>query len=579
MDKKSIIKMASETELPDLVLKNAKIINVFTEQAEQADVAIADGYIVGIGSYCGKKEVDLTGKIISPGFMDGHMHFESSLVTPYEYERAVLPRGTTAVMADPHEIANVAGKAGIDFMLDIAKELSMHAYLLLPSCVPSCPLEESGHCLESESLRPYYTDQQVLGLAEVMNSVGVYSGDEAILRKIEDAEAFGKHVDGHAPGLSGKNLCAYLASGVKTDHECTKAAEALEKLRLGQWIMIREGTAAKNMEALLPLCEPPYYQRCLFVTDDKHSEDLLQEGHMDAVIRKAVSLGVPVIRAIKMCTWNTAQCFGLKGYGAVAPGYHADLVIMDDLEQLAVQQVYINGKLVAENGQMCSFPQHTAWRHWQEKYPVLWKSFNLAPVNQEQLILPELKQKLRILCLHPHEILTSEAVEEITAAQREHNGIDALRDIIKIAVLERHHNTGHTGIGYLHGYGLKKGAVATSVAHDAHNLIVVGVNEADMSLAAERVRTLGGGLVVAANGNILAELPLPIGGLMSDLSIEEVDKRMQKLKAETAKLGVFKDLDPFMTLSFASLPVIPKLRLNTRGLINVELNQFVEVTL
>ncbi len=579
MNKQAIISAAKGDSLPDLVLKGATIVNVFTEQLQTADIAVANGFIAGIGSYKGQREIDLSGKFLVPGFIDAHMHLESSLITPWEYEKAVLPRGTTAVIADPHELANVAGTEGIDFLMSSSADLLMHVYFTLPSCVPASPLDEPGHKLNAADLLPYYERPNVLGLAEVMNAPGVISRDADLMQKIADAEACGKHVDGHAPHLSGPGLSAYIAAGITTDHECSNADEALEKLSLGQWIMIREGTAAKNLESLIPLCQEPYCQRCMFVTDDRHPEELLHEGHMDAIIRKAVSLGVSPITAIKMCTYNTAKCFGLKQYGAIAPGYRADLAVIGSLKDIDVQQVFVGGEQVALRGSLCSEAQRPHTKCGREEYPAVWNSFHMSSVKPECFEVKNLKQRLRVIGLVPHELLTEEIIEEITPEQLANNGIDTSKDIIKAAVLERHHHTDHVGIGFLKGYGLKNGAIAASVAHDAHNLITAGTNHTDMAIAAERVRMLGGGLVVAAQGRVLAELALPIGGIISDLPIEQVNDAMTRLKKAAAELGVSNDIDPFMTLSFASLPVIPKLRLNGRGLIDVKRMEIADISL
>ena len=587
-EKAKRIAAASGRIKPELVLKNAQIVNVFTEQLEQADVAIEDGYIVGIGTYSGQKEVDLSGKILCPGFMDGHIHVESALVTPPEYEKAALVHGTTAIFADPHEIANVSGTDGIDMMLEMSKHLTMHIYYNLPSCVPSAPLEESGCTLGAGELKPYYDNASASGLAEVMNVPGVLGCDEDLLAKIADAQEAGKNVDGHAPGLTGNDLCAYVSAGVKTDHECTSAEEAMEKVRRGQWIMIREGTAARNLETLLPLCEAPYYTRCMFVTDDCYPEYLMQEGHIDAVIRKAVAYGVPAIRALKMASFNPAQCFGLSGYGAVAPGFKADLVVLNDLKDLRVEQVYVNGKLAAEGGKLCGKAAEASGdgrklqagtADLEEKYGNILNSFHMSPVTASQFEMKDLKKYIRVICLKSHELLTGEEIVEVTPEQRLSGGVDLSKDIIKAAVLERHHDTGHIGVGYLKGYGLKRGAVATSVAHDSHNLIVAGVTDDDMAVAAERVRALNGGIVIAADGKVIGELPLPIGGLMSDRSVEEVDGILGALKESAAELGVSQEIDPFMTLSFVSLPVIPQLRLNGLGLVDVIRFDTVDVTM
>lgn len=573
MDLKRIIDVAMAREKADLVLKGASVLNVFTEQLEHKDVAICDGYIAGLGRYSGIEEVDVSGKIIVPGFMDAHMHLESTLLTPAQFERGSLPCGTTAIMADPHEIANVAGTQGIDYIMKLCKDLDMHIYFNLPSCVPAAPLEESGETLEAQDLKPYYHNENVLGLAEVMNSVGVCEGDADLLHKIADAREYGRIIDGHAPFLGGKDLCAYTAAGIRSDHECTDKTEAIDKLARGQWIMIREGTAAKNLNALLPLCKPPYCYRAMFCTDDRHPEDLLREGHLDAIMRKAVSKGISAVHAVQMCTLNTATYFGLKDYGAVAPGYHADIVVLSDFIDFTVEQVYIDGKCVAENGKVLNdnvrpLPENDRILH----------SFHMPKVSPDQLYFKEFKERQRVIRLKRRELLTDEIIIQPTERAIENNGIDTERDILKAAVFERHHDTGHVGVGFIGGYGIKRGAIATSVAHDSHNLIVAGCSEEDIAAAAEAVRQMGGGLVVVEDGKVVESLPLPIAGLMSPLPIEEVNERMKKLKAAAKRLGASDDIDPFMTLAFISLPVIPVLRLNGKGLINVNRQEIVEAT-
>lgn len=573
MDLKRIIDVATGRKKADLVLKGASVLNVFTEQLEHKDVAICDGYIAGLGRYDGVKVIDLSGKIIVPGFMDGHMHLESTLLTPAQFERASLPHGTTAVMADPHEIANVAGTQGIDYIMQLCEKLDIHIYFNLPSCVPAAPLEESGETLEAEDLKPYYEKDNVLGLAEVMNSVGVTEGDEKLLNKISDAKSFDKIIDGHAPFLGGKDLNAYVASGVRSDHECTNAHEAIEKIAVGQWIMIREGTAAKNLNALLPICKPPYCYRAMFCTDDRHPEDIVREGHIDAIIRKAVDKRINPAHAIRMCTLNTAEYFGLRDYGAVAPGYHADIVVLSDFIDFTVEQVYIGGRLVAKDGAVVNdnsipLPDNEKILH----------SFHMREVTPEKIHLKEIKERQRVIGLKKRELLTDEIIIQPTDHGRENNGIDIERDILKAAVFERHHNTGHIGIGFITGYGLKRGAIATSVAHDSHNLIAVGCSDEDIAAAAEAVRKMDGGFAVVENGEVIETLPLPIAGLMSPLTIEETNIRLQRLKEAAKRLGVSDDIDPFMTLGFVSLPVIPILRLNGKGLINVSKQEIVEAT-
>ena len=573
MNLKRIIDVAMARKKADLVLKNASVLNVFTEQLEHKDVAICDGFIAGLGRYDGVEEVDVSGRIIVPGFMDAHMHLESTLLTPAEFERGSLPCGTTAVMADPHEIANVAGADGLDFIMKLCENLDMHIYFNLPSCVPAAPLEESGETLEAEDLEPYYQRDNVIGLAEVMNSVGVCEGDEGLLNKIGDAKKHHKIVDGHAPFLGGKDLNAYVAAGVRSDHECTDAQEAIDKLARGQWIMIREGTAAKNLNALLPICKPPYCYRAMFCTDDRHPGGLLKEGHIDAIIRKAVNKGVAPVHAIKMCTLNTATYFGLRDYGAVAPGYHADLVVLSDFIDFNVEQVYINGKRVAENGRNLNdntvpLPDH----------PKIMDSFHMQAVTPEQLDIGGIKERQRVIRLKKHELLTDEIIIQPTDHAIQNGGIDVERDILKAAVFERHHNTGHIGVGFITGYGIRAGAIATSVAHDSHNLISIGCSDRDIATAAEAVRQMKGGLVVVEDGKVIEALPLPIAGLMCPFTIEETDSIMKKLEKAAKRLGASDGIDPFMTLAFVSLPVIPVLRLNGKGLINVNRQEIVEAT-
>ena len=570
---KRLIDVAIGREQPDLILKGAKVLNVFSERLEEKDVAICGGRIAGLGVYHGDNVVDLSGKYLAPGLLDGHIHLESSLLTPTQFERASLSHGTTGVICDPHEIANVAGTDGIDYMMKLCEPLSMHVWFNLPSCVPACPLEESGEVLEAEQLAPYYDDPRVLGLAEVMNSVGVIDGDEKLLQKLRDARSRGRVIDGHAPFLSAKALCAYAGAGIRSDHECTNAQEAIEKIARGQWIMVREGTAAKNLDALLPICTPPYCYRAMFCTDDRHPEDLLCEGHIDAILRKVVKKGIRPATAVKMATYNTASYFGLTGYGAIAPGYFADLTVFTDLEHFNVEQVYIGGKLAAENGRLVSekpdiLPESEKLLH----------SFHMKPVTREQLALPEIKTFQRVIGLKKHELLTDDMLIQPTEEGIKNGGINLERDILKAAVFERHHNTGHVGVGFIRGYGLKSGAIATSVAHDSHNLIVIGADDDSIVTAAEAVRQMGGGLVVVENGKVTEALPLPIAGLMSDLPIEEVNSRMCALKKAAKRLGVSDDIDPFMTLAFVSLPVIPSLRLNGKGLIDVKHQKIVKVT-
>ncbi len=571
--RKRLIDVASGREPADLVLKGGSVINVFTEEIIKADVAIVDGYIAGVGNYSGLVEDDVTGMVLTPGFMDAHMHIESSLLLPSQFEEVAMPHGTTAVIADPHEIANVAGLRGIDYMMSLAEKIRMRVFFTMSSCVPSNPLEEAGCVLKAEDLRPYYKKDNVVGLAEVMDYFAVNSGEDEVLDKITDALEAGKVVDGHAPGLTGMGANAYAAAGVMSDHECAWDAEAIEKMRTGQWIMIREGTAAKNLDGLLSVCRAPYCNRAMFATDDRHPEDLIAEGHIDNIIRKAIKHGVKPVRAVRMATFNTAQYFGLKDIGAIAPGYKADIVVLSDLKKVRVKDVYIDGKLSASDGDVI-------FRKTEPDLydPVIWESFHMQPVTPDQLRSPELKSKLRSIGLIDHQLLTDEIITDVTDEDRKNGGVNTAKDIIKLAVLERHHNTGHVGIGFLKGYGLKHGAVATSVAHDAHNLITAGTNDEDMALAAETVRQMHGGFAVVRDGEVLAKLALPIAGLMSPMSAREVTDTLVDIKKAVADLGGSYTIDAFMTLAFTSLPVIPVLRLNGRGLINAQTQEIVDVT-
>lgn len=567
---------ATGSKKAELVLKNAQIVNVFTQSVETGDIAIEGGYIVGIGNYEGITEKDLGGAYVCPGFLDGHIHIESSMTSPGEFERAVVPHGTIAVITDPHEIANVAGTAGIRFMMQSAQKLDLDVYFMLPSCVPATDLDESGAELLARDLEPFYADEKVLGLAEMMNAFGVTHGDKGCFEKLVQARSLKKAIDGHAPALSGKELNAYVTAGIRSDHECSDFEEAKEKFARGQWIMIRQGTAAKNLKALMGMFEDPYYQRCLLVTDDKHPGDLIRIGHIDAIIREAVSMGADPIRAIRMGTLNAAAYFGLHDMGAVAPGYKADLAVFDDLRTLNVKQVYKGGKLVAENGKMLHQKEkNTDWS--TEIKERVFHSFHRVPITVEELQLKETTgTHQRVIDMVAHELITKERIEEWKELPGVAPGVDISRDIVKLAAIERHKNTGHAGLGFLGKYGLKKGAVATSIGHDSHNLVIAGVTDEDMVLAGNRVIENGGGLAIALEGKVLADLPLPIGGLMADEPVEVVDEKLEHMKKLSVELGISEDIDAFMTLAFISLPVIPKLRLNTYGVVDVEKHQVVE---
>ena len=568
---KELIEAARGVSISDLVLKNGNILNVFTGEIETGDVAIKNGTIVGIGSYNGREEIDVSDKYICPGLIDGHIHIESSMISPAEFAKAVIPHGTTAVVADPHEIANVAGIEGIEYMIEAAKDLPIDIFYMLPSCVPATGLDESGAVLKAEDLDRFYKETGVRGLAELMNFYGTVRGDEDILDKIVGAVNAGKAIDGHAPGLTGNDLNAYVVAGVGSDHECSSADEALLKLRRGQWIMVREGTAAKNMDKLMPLFDDMYCDRCMVVSDDKHAGDIVEFGHMDYIIRKAVRGGKKASNAVKMTSLNPSRYFGLGKRGAIAPGYIADILVVSGFDLFKVEKVFKNGKLVAEDGVMTEQIESLIK---PEDYPRVYNSFNMDPVKPEDLALKQKGSKKRVIQLVKNEILTSEVIvpSELDISP---TGVQVDKDILKIAVIERHNRTGHIGIGFIKGYGLKKGAIASSVAHDSHNIIVVGTNDEDMAVAANAVLNNNGGLSIAEDGKVLSSMALPIAGLMSEMEATESEDLLIEMKVMAKHMGCEHGIDPFMTLAFTALPVIPKLRILTQGLFDVDTQSYV----
>ena len=561
MKKQYIVNVASGRQKADLVLKNATYVNVFSNELCQGDIAVAKGQIVGMGSYDGEVEVDVSGKIVCPGFIDAHIHLESSLVSPKEFARAVLPHGTTTVITDPHEITNVMGTDGIDYMLQATEGLPIDVRFMLPSCVPATPLDESGANLDYRAIDSFYDHARVQGLAEMMNFVGVVGGDKEVIAKIVAAQAHHKKIDGHAPGIRDKDLAAYIAAGVYSDHECSDMEDAMAKLRNGQFIMVRDGTAAKNLEALVELLKQPYYDRCMFCTDDKHPIDLLEKGHIDYIIKKAISYGVDPITAVKAACHNPARYFALNNRGAIAPGYLADFAIIDNFENFNVEMVFKKGVLTCKNGEVQSFPTPKIDEYLKQRAH---DTFHVAHLNAEDF---HDERPRGVIGLVPGEIVSTD------------NGyasaVDVEKDILKIAVVERHKNTHHIGLGYIQGYGLKSGAVATSISHDSHNIIVVGTNEEDMAFAANRIVENCGGITVVEDGKVLGEVVLEIAGLMSDDSLVTVNNKLEIAKEQAFRLGVSRGIDPFMTLSFMSLPVIPTLRLTTRGVIDVIKQQYI----
>jgi len=541
-------------ELPaDLLLANAKIINVFNGKIEPGNIAICGEKIAGVGDYHKAKEVvDVRGKYIAPGLINGHIHPESSMLDITQYARAVVPRGTTALVTDLHEIANVSGLGGIRYILNRARRLPFDLFLMAPSCVPATSRETSGANLGPEEIGKILKFKECLGLGEVMNFPGVIGGDEAVLKKINLAR--GKIIDGHAPGLGGKALSAYIAAGIYSDHESVSPDEAKEKLQRGMWLMLREGSSEKNLEALLPLVTDKTWQRCMFVVDDRSCLDLLKDGDIDGVVRKAIRLGLEPVRAIQLATINPAEYFRRQGLGAIAPGYMANLIILGDLPGFKIEQVFYQGKLVAEEGKPL-FPTPKADGG-------LTDTVRIKPFTAAALKLPASGKAQPVIEVVPGQITTRKKMEKVRAVP------DLERDILKLVVVERHRATGNIGVGLVSGLGLKKGALASSIAHDSHNIIAAGASDEDIITAIKEIERLKGGLVAAAGGKILARLALPVAGLLSEEPLEVVVSELEKLEKTASGLGT-KLASPFATLSFLALPVIPEIRLTDRGVVEV----------
>lgn len=553
--KQRLIAVAAGREKADLVLKNAKYLNVFSNEFLCGDIAVANGLIAGVGKYDGKTEIDVSGKLVLPGFIDAHIHLESSMVTPAEFAKAVVAHGTTTVITDPHEITNVMGIDGVEYMIQASQNLPIDVHFMMPSCVPATEIDESGAELDCKDIDLYLDNKKVLGLAEMMNYVGVINGDKNVLSKIVTSQAHHKKIDGHAPELSGNDLNAYIAAGVYSDHECSTFENALEKLRKGQFIMIREGTAAHNLKALMPLLTQQYYSRCMFATDDKHPSDLLYGGHIDYIVKQALKNGADPIVALKTATHHAARYFLLNNKGAIASGYLADIVVVNNLEDFNVETVFKRGKLVFD-GEVKDFSVPTVDEKLAEK---CFDTFHLNSVTPSSF---KVDGKLGLIGLVGGELLT----RNLGTADK----IDVENDILKIACIERHKGTNHIGVGYVKGYSLKSGAVATSVAHDSHNIITVGCNDDDIAVAVNAIKDSKGGIAVVENGKIKALLELPIAGLMSDEPLTTVNEKLENAKSSAYELGADKSIDPFMTLSFLSLPVIPSLRITTKGVFDAE---------
>jgi adenine deaminase len=553
---------AARNEVPaDLVLKRGWVVNVFTGAISEKDVAIYDGVIVGVGSgYQGKEEKDIDGKWVIPGLIDGHIHIESSMLVPTCLAAALVIHGTTAIIADPHEIANVMGLEGIRFMLRDSRGIPFDIFFMAPSCVPATHLETAGAYLGPSDLLKLIDEPRILGLAEMMNFPGVLSGDQKVLEKINLFR--NKILDGHCPSLSGNDLQAYVTAGIRSDHETTVLAEGLEKVENGMMLMIREGTSAKNLDELVPLVNRGNARRFCFVSDDLHPEDIQQRGHLNYMIKKAIQLGLDPVTAIQLATLNPAEYFGLKDRGAVAPGFRADLAVLNDLNSLEVNSVYKDGRMVVDKGSLVYFP------HGQDRATLVKPDpLNISPLSPESFRIPYSDDKAKVIEVLPGQLITHMRFEKI----KSDSGCvvtDTVSDVLKLCVVERHGATGHIGLGLVTGFGLKHGAMATSVAHDSHNVIAVGVTDGEIFRAVEAVRIMGGGLSVVKDNEILAKVPLEIAGLMSGEPLETLVQKLREIKKTAAELGCALE-EPFMALSFLALPVIPELKLTDMGLVDV----------
>lgn len=569
MDAKHLIKVAQGLEPADLVLKNAEVFHVFTGEFIRGDIAIADGYIAGTGSYFGIEEIDMQGRYIVPGLIDAHVHIESSMLTPYQFARAALPCGVTTVVTDPHEIANVCGAKGIQFMLDATEKIPLNVYVMLPSCVPSTDFENAGASLLAEDLEPFLQHPRVLGLAEMMNAPGVLMQDEKVMDKLRMASGAGMYIDGHAPGLTSSQLMGYAAAGITSDHECITKEQAMERLRAGISVMLREGSAAKNLKALLPAVNPDTAPYFMFCSDDKIPAELLESGYINDMVRTAITEGVSVANALQMATINTARHYKLKDVGAIMPGYKADLLVLDNTNPWVPLQVYKDGRLAYDRGRLLQGGTEI------DTAP-LENTVNVGRLSLEDLKLPLKTEMAHVIGLVPYQIVTKKAVIPVKRV----DGCavsDIDNDVLKLAVFERHRATGNVGLGLVKGFGLKRGALASTVAHDSHNLIVIGTNDEDMLAAARELQRIGGGICIADRGEITASLALPVGGLMTNEPARVVADKQAAIIAKAREMGVPEFYSPFLTLAFLSLPVIPSLKLTDKGLVDVETFKFIPV--
>ncbi|WP_110927921.1 adenine deaminase [Bacillus massiliglaciei] len=555
----------------DCVIKNGKVVDVFNGEIFEADIAIHEGYFVGIGSYEGKEIIDAEGKYISPSFIDGHVHIESSMVLPHEYAKILLQHGVTCAIADPHEIANVTGTAGIEFMFKQSENLPFDFYFMLPSSVPATRFESSGAEIDSVDLLPLYKNPRVLGLAEVMNSHSVLHAEEDMVQKLLHAQKQQKKIDGHGAGLDATGINVYRAAGISTDHECTAEAEARERLRKGMYLMIREGTVAKDLRNLISVVTERNSRRCLFVTDDRHLDDIISQGSIDHNVRLAISCGISPVTAIQMASLNVAECFGLGERGAISPGYKADFLILDHLEDIKIHSVYKDGKLVnAVNEASDSFRTPTVPE-------ALTNTVHYPDIEHTDFQIKMKSHTANIIEIIPNSLITKHAVEEIDVNANGEFTVSIVKDQLKLAVINRHHRHKQIGLGIIKGLQMTDGAIATTVAHDSHNLIIAGTNDDDMILASKEIKKMQGGLAVVCGGRVLSSLPLPIAGLMCSLSYQETETALHQLNQALKSLQSSSHFNAFLTLSFLSLPVIPEIKLTDQGLFLVSAFQHIPI--
>lgn len=564
---KDFIKKSQATSKAEIVLKNGNIINVFTGEIIKADIAIDSGIIIGIGNYAGQKEIDLEDKYISPGFIDSHVHIESSMSSPSEFAKIIVPKGVTTIIADPHEIANVKGIQGIEYIINDSKSLPLDVYIMLPSCVPATDFENSGAILEAEDLKLLKDNESILGLGEMMNYPGVINGDDKVIDKLILFKD--KIIDGHGPMISGKDLNAYIMGGIKTEHECSTIDEVNDRLRLGMHILIRQGSAAKDLKNIISAVNKDNLRRFMFCTDDKHPEDLIKEGTIDFNIKLAIKSGIEAVDAIKMATINSAECYGLKDIGAIAPGYKADLVVIDNLDDFNILKVFKDGKLVGQDNKALFKTKEYIARN-------LMNSVNIKRVKKQDIQIKMETNKANVISVRENSLITEKAVREVSLSDGCFQYSD--EDILKLVIVERHKATGNIGVGLIENIRLKNGAIGSTIGHDSHNIIVVGDNDEDILAAIDQLEKIGGGITIVSNGQVIKSLELEIGGLMTSKPIEETNNTLKEMiHISYERLNVNKNIDPFMTLSFMGLPVIPKLKLTDMGLFDVEKFDFIEV--